>query len=132
MRVVACCHGNLNVHVKTGSCLLDSSLPRELSRILAVPVSAGSRALAGLERDVTVAGRLVGRSRVYTLNPRYFTFRNRSKRRFILGHVRHAGRLWGGPATKWPLEVVSRDVRIRCGAWRVGDWGRAAGRGVLR
>jgi DNA-binding transcriptional ArsR family regulator len=35
-------------------------------------VSAVSRALAVLERDALVAGRLVGRSRVYTLNPGYF------------------------------------------------------------
>jgi DNA-binding transcriptional ArsR family regulator len=52
--------------------LLESSYPRELSRVLAVPVSAVSRALAGLEGDALVAGRLVGRSRVYTLNPGYF------------------------------------------------------------
>ena len=52
--------------------LLESSFPRELSRVLAVPVSAVSRALAGLEGDALVAGRLVGRSRVYTLNPGSF------------------------------------------------------------
>jgi len=52
--------------------LLDSSFPRELSRVLGSPVSAVSRALAGLERDALVAGRLVGRSRVYTLSPGYF------------------------------------------------------------
>jgi hypothetical protein len=52
--------------------LLESSFPRELSRILDVPVSAVSRALAGLERDALVVGRLVGRSGVYTINPRYF------------------------------------------------------------
>jgi len=40
--------------------------------MLAVPVSAVSRALAGLEREALVVGRCVGRSRVYTLNPRYF------------------------------------------------------------
>ena len=52
--------------------LLESSFPRELSRLLGVPVSAASRALAGLERDGLVAGRLIGRSRVYTLDPGYF------------------------------------------------------------
>jgi hypothetical protein len=40
--------------------------------VLAIPVSAVSRALAGLDRDSLVVGRLVGRSRVYTLNPGYF------------------------------------------------------------
>lgn len=49
--------------------LLESSFPRELSRLLDVPVSAVSRALAGLERDAV--GRPVSRSRVSTINPRY-------------------------------------------------------------
>lgn len=52
--------------------LIESSFPRELSRLLEIPVSAVSRALAGLERDALVAGRLFGRTRIYTLNPRYF------------------------------------------------------------
>ena len=52
--------------------LLESSYPRELSRILSVPVSAVSRALAGLERDALVAGRAIGRTRIYTISPRYF------------------------------------------------------------
>jgi len=55
--------------------LLGSSYPRELSRILGIPVSAASRALANLERDALVSGRLVGRSRIYTLNPSYFAKR---------------------------------------------------------
>jgi len=55
--------------------LLDSSYPRELSRLLDIPVSAASRALANLERDALVAGRLVGRNRIYTLNPAYFAKR---------------------------------------------------------
>lgn len=55
--------------------LLESSFPRELSRLLAVPVSAVSRALVGLERDALVVGRLVGRSRVYAINPAYFAKR---------------------------------------------------------
>jgi len=55
--------------------LLGSSFPRELSRLLAAPVSAISRALYGLERDALVAGRLVGRTRVFTLNPAYFAKR---------------------------------------------------------
>ena len=40
--------------------------------MLPVSVSTVSRARAGLERDALVVGRRVGRSRVYTLNPRYF------------------------------------------------------------
>jgi DNA-binding transcriptional ArsR family regulator len=64
--------GLARTRVLVGLRLLESSFPRELSRVLAVPVSAVSRALAGLERDALVAGRLVGRTRVYTLNPGYF------------------------------------------------------------
>ena len=55
--------------------LLDSSYPRELSRVLGSPVSVVSKALAGLERDALVAGRHTGRTRVYTLNPVYFAKR---------------------------------------------------------
>ena len=64
--------GQARTRVLVSLRLLESSFPRELSRVLAVPVSAVSRALAGLERDALVVGRLVGRSRVYTLNPAYF------------------------------------------------------------
>jgi DNA-binding transcriptional ArsR family regulator len=64
--------GRARTRVLVALRLLGSSFPRELSRILAVPVSAVSRALIGLERDALVVGRLVGRSRVYTLNPGYF------------------------------------------------------------
>lgn len=52
--------------------LLDSSFPRELARLLAVSPSLVLKALRSLERDRLVAGRTVGRSRVYTLDPRYF------------------------------------------------------------
>jgi DNA-binding transcriptional ArsR family regulator len=64
--------GQTRTRVLVALRLVESSYPRELSRILAVPVSAVSRALAGLERDALVAGRTVGRTRVFTLNPRYF------------------------------------------------------------
>jgi DNA-binding transcriptional ArsR family regulator len=64
--------GQARTRVLVSLRLLESSFPRELSRVLAVPVSAVSRALAGLERDALVVGRLVGRSRVYTLSPAYF------------------------------------------------------------
>jgi DNA-binding transcriptional ArsR family regulator len=67
--------GQARTRVLVALRLLDSSFPRELSRILEVPVSAVSRALAGLERDALVVGRLVGRTRVYTVNPAYFAKR---------------------------------------------------------
>jgi DNA-binding transcriptional ArsR family regulator len=67
--------GQARTRVLVALRLLDSSFPRELSRILEVPVSAVSRALVGLERDALVVGRLVGRARVYTVNPAYFAKR---------------------------------------------------------
>lgn len=67
--------GQARTRVLVALRLLESSYPRELSRILDVPVSAVSRATAGLERDGLVAGRLVGRTRVYVVNPAYFAKR---------------------------------------------------------
>lgn len=52
--------------------LLDESYPRELARLLEVPLNGVQTALRGLERDGIVTGRTVGRTRVVTLNPRYF------------------------------------------------------------
>jgi hypothetical protein len=52
--------------------LLETSYPRELSRLLAAPVSGVRKALAGLERDGLVSGRLLGRTREVRLNPVYF------------------------------------------------------------
>lgn len=51
--------------------LLGDSYPRELARLLDTRLSAVQRALQGLERDQLVAGRALGRTRVYRLNPRY-------------------------------------------------------------
>lgn len=52
--------------------LLDESYPRELARLLELPLSGVQGALRGLERDGLVAGRLAGRTRLVRLNPRYF------------------------------------------------------------
>ncbi len=52
--------------------LLEESFPRELARILEVPLNGVQQALRGLENDGLVAGRLAGRTRLYRLNPRYF------------------------------------------------------------
>ena len=52
--------------------LLGDTYPRELARVLETPLSAVQRALQALERDGLVAGRSMGRTRVYRLNPRYF------------------------------------------------------------
>lgn len=70
--------GRTRTRVLVALNLLDSSFPRELSRLLGTPVSAVSRALNGLERDALVAGRLTGRTRVFTLSPAYFAKRELS------------------------------------------------------
>ena len=52
--------------------LLGDSHPRELARLLECPLSGVQKALRSLELDGLVAGRAVGRTRLYQLNPRYF------------------------------------------------------------
>ena len=52
--------------------LLEESYPRELARVLSMPLSSVQKALASLELDGLVAGRMVGRTRLYQINPRYF------------------------------------------------------------
>ncbi len=52
--------------------LLGSSFQRELARLLGCAPSVVQKAPTGLERDGLVSGRLVGRTRSYTLNPSYF------------------------------------------------------------
>ena len=64
--------GQTRTRVLVALSLLETSYPRELSRLLAAPVSGVRKALLGLERDGLVSGRLVGRTRVVQLNPSYF------------------------------------------------------------
>ena len=52
--------------------LLEESFPRELARLLEVPLNGVQQALRGVEVDGLVAARLVGRTRLYRLNPGYF------------------------------------------------------------
>jgi len=64
--------GSTRTRVLIALALLETSYPRELSRLLAAPVSGVRKALAGLERDGLVSGRLLGRTREVRLNPIYF------------------------------------------------------------
>ena len=52
--------------------LLSESYPRELARVLEMPFSSVQKALRSLENDGLVAGRALGRTRVFQLDPRYF------------------------------------------------------------
>jgi DNA-binding transcriptional ArsR family regulator len=55
--------------------LLGESFPRELARLTGIRLSAIQKALSSLERDGLVAGRTVGRMRMFTLNPGFFAVR---------------------------------------------------------
>ena len=52
--------------------LVGESYARELSRLLGASLSGVQKALQSLEADGLVAGRAVGRTRVFQLEPRYF------------------------------------------------------------
>ena len=52
--------------------LLGESYPRELGRLLDAPIAGIQQALRSLERDGLVGGRLMGRTRLVRLEPRYF------------------------------------------------------------
>jgi hypothetical protein len=52
--------------------LLGQSYARELARLLDAPLSVVQKGLASLERDGLLAGRLLGRTRLFEINPRYF------------------------------------------------------------
>jgi len=52
--------------------LLNESYPRELARVLNAPISGVLKALRRLELDGLVAGRTMGRLRLFRINPRYF------------------------------------------------------------
>jgi DNA-binding transcriptional ArsR family regulator len=52
--------------------LLGQSYARELARLMEVSLSGVQKGLASLDRDGLIAGRLVGRTRLYQINPRYF------------------------------------------------------------
>jgi len=55
--------------------LLRESHARELARLNDLSLSGVQKALASLERDGLVAGRLAGRTRLYRLSPRAFARR---------------------------------------------------------
>jgi len=64
--------GRTRTEVLLALSFLRESYPRELARVLQAPLYGVQRALGGLETAGLVASRLMGRMRVYRLNPRYF------------------------------------------------------------
>ncbi len=55
--------------------LLEESFPRELARVLELPLNGVQQALRSLEGAGLVSGRAAGRTRLFRLNPRYFAGR---------------------------------------------------------
>jgi DNA-binding transcriptional ArsR family regulator len=55
--------------------LMTETYPRELARVLDIPLFSVQKALASLERDGLVASRMLGRTRLYGLNARYLASR---------------------------------------------------------
>jgi DNA-binding transcriptional ArsR family regulator len=55
--------------------LLGESYPRELSRVLEVGLSGIQQAIRSLESDGLIAGRSMGRTRVFRIEPRYFAYK---------------------------------------------------------
>ena len=86
--------------------LLEESFPRELARLLEVPLNGVQQALRGLEIDGLVASRTAGRTRLYRLNPRYFA-REELKE--------YLNRLAGAEA-----ELVERTAKLRKRPRRAG------------
>jgi DNA-binding GntR family transcriptional regulator len=67
--------GRTRTRALTALSLLRSSYPRELARVLGVSLTGVRKALAGLELDGLVAGRAMGRTRVYEFDAAYFARR---------------------------------------------------------
>jgi hypothetical protein len=67
--------GSARTRVLLALQLLEESYPRELARTLEASLIVVQRALRSLERDGLVAGRTVGRNRIFRINPRFFAVR---------------------------------------------------------
>jgi len=84
---------------------LEFSYPRALARRLDSPIFAVRKALEGLERDGLVSSRLVGRTRVYTLDSSYVAFKELAA---------YLGRLARADAeAAAPEEAATEEVRPR-------------------
>lgn len=68
--------GQTRTRVLLALALLDESYLRELARILDVRLSGIQQAIRSLELDGLVAGRSLGRTRVFRIEPRYFAYKD--------------------------------------------------------
>jgi hypothetical protein len=55
--------------------LLGETYPRELARLLDAPLYSVQTIVSGLDREGIVATRLVGRSRLVSLDPRFYAYK---------------------------------------------------------
>lgn len=55
--------------------LLGETYPSELAAMLGLPLFSVQSIVASFERDAVVMSRLLGRTRLVSLNPRYFAFK---------------------------------------------------------
>lgn len=75
MLVLGAPFGKTRTRVLEALVLLEESYGSELSRVLGKTLFGVQEALRSLENDGLIAGRLVGRTRVFRLDPRYFAAR---------------------------------------------------------
>ena len=64
--------GRTRTETLVALCLLQESYARQLARLLDRPLSGVQRAVGSLEEDGLIAGRMIGRTRLLSLAPRYF------------------------------------------------------------
>jgi DNA-binding transcriptional ArsR family regulator len=64
--------GRTRTETLVALCLLRESYARELTRLLDRPLSGIQKAVRSLEEDGLVTGRMIGRTRILSLAPRYF------------------------------------------------------------
>ncbi|MGI8785689.1 MAG: winged helix-turn-helix domain-containing protein [Acidobacteriota bacterium] len=83
--------------------LLEESYPRELARILALPLNGVQQALRSLELDGLVAAKNAGRTRLFRLSPTYFAYAD--LQRYLL--------TLSGPETELRRRVVALRRRPR-------------------
>jgi DNA-binding transcriptional ArsR family regulator len=67
--------GQTRTSVLLALAVLGESHLRELARVLETTLSGVQQATRSLERDGMIAGRSIGRTRVYRIDPRYFAYK---------------------------------------------------------
>jgi len=77
--------GRVRTAVLTAIRLLGETYPSELAAVLGVRLFAIQRVLESLEHEAVIVSRRVGRTRLVSLNPRYFAHRELAQLLWKLG-----------------------------------------------